>query len=113
MSTPTKQLAERVTRARAVLAEHATLTGPSKAATIQALNELLRSPEAELVLHEATAHADKTAAAARATFIPVLERAHHKLTQLRPSHTGAMGMSIDRDLVEINTALALAREGQK
>lgn len=111
MTIPTHPLAQRIMQAQEILEAHARLTGPSKADTIKALNDLLRTPAANLDLLNADAYTDKKVAEARAALAPALERAHNKLTQLRKGYTGSMGMSIDRDLVEIETARMLAKGG--
>lgn len=111
MTIPTHPLAQRIMRAQEILEEHVRLTGPSKADTIKALNELLRSPEANLLLLEADTYTDKKVAEARSALLPALDRAHNKLTQLRKGCTGTMGMSIDRDLVEIEAARVLVKGG--
>jgi hypothetical protein len=108
MNTTTNPLARILTDAQAILADHDRLTGPSKADTIKLLNDLLRSPEANDALLSAETYADRKVAEARAALAPALESAQHKLNELRGHYDGIQGMSIDRVLTDVGTALALA-----
>ena len=105
--------AQLLSEAQTILLRGDAFLGPSKADTIKALKELLCSPVANQTLLHADTHAEKKVAEARAAFVPALERAAGKLAQLRPNYTGSMGMSIDRDLLEIRTARDVARDGLK
>lgn len=58
-------------------------------------------------------HADREMTEACASFLPALEAAAHKLGELRAHYDGTQGMSIDRVLVTVRTALTLAREGAR
>jgi hypothetical protein len=91
----------------------ANATFSDKRAAIKRLSDLLCTPQANLALAHADAHVDKKVAEARAAFVPALEAAEHKLGELRPHHEGTQGMSIDRVLVNVRTALHLAREGAR
>lgn len=112
MSITTNPLAHFVTEARAILAEFDKPIGPSKADTIKALNALLRSPEADAALLHVDTHTGRKVAEALAAFVPALEAAQHKFSELRDNYTGMQGMSIDRVQVQVGTALAVARDGK-
>lgn len=107
----TNPLGRFIAEAQAILAANAEFTGPSKADTIKALNDLLHGPEANAALLHADACTDKKVAEVRAAFVPALEAAQHKFAELRDNYTGVQGMSIDRVQVLVGTALQLARDG--
>jgi hypothetical protein len=113
MSTVTNPLARFMFEAQAILVANATFTGPSKADTIKALNDLLRGPQANAALLFADSDTNKKVAEARAEFLPSLEAAQSKLAEVRQSAAGMPGMSLDRVQLHIGTALMLAREGSK
>jgi hypothetical protein len=98
--------------AQQILAQANGILGDKRAA-VKRLSDLLCTPQANLVLAHADAHVDKKVAEARAAFVPTLEVAEHKLGELRPHYEGMQGMSIDRVLVNVRTALHLAREGAR
>lgn len=112
MTTHANPLAPLMLEAQQIVYEANSIFGDKRAA-IKRLAELLCTPQANLVLRHADAHVDKNVAEARAAFLPSLEAAEHKLAELRPHYTGTQGMSIDRVLVTVRTALQLAREGAR
>lgn len=110
---PVNPLAQLVSEAQTIVIAGSALMGPSKADTIKALAELLCGPRANIALQYADAQLRAQVASARAAFLPALEAADNKLTQLRPHYDGTMGMSLDRDLLVVRTMLTLAREAAR
>lgn len=109
-TTHANPLAPLMLQAQQIVHEANGLLGDKRGA-IKRLADLLCSPQANLALQHADAHADKKVAEARAAFLPALEAAERKLTELRPHYTGTQGMSIDSVRVQLATALKIAREG--
>jgi hypothetical protein len=89
------------------------LIGPSKAETIQTLHDVLCTGPADDAIATAERFTADQVKQAQARFLPALEAAHNKLTQLRPNYDGTMGMSIDNDLARIAAMLNVAREAAR
>lgn len=112
MTTHANPLAPLMLEAQLIICK-ANGTFADRRAAIKSLSKLLCTPQANLALQHADAHVDKKVAEARAAFLPSLEAAEHKLRELRTHYEGTQGMSIDRVLVTVRTALHLAREGAR
>jgi CHAD domain-containing protein len=89
------------------------LMDPSKAETIQTLHDVLCTGPADDAIANAERYVDRRVSEAQARFLPALEAVHNKLSQLRPHYTDTMGMSIDRALLKIEEAMAVAREAAR